>query len=91
MKIVKQPAAFAALSELRTHMDEILAQLKKTPVTLERHGKPVAVLVDFDRFTAMDEALEEEADLRLGREAKRRMRMKGARYYTLEEVEKRFL
>jgi hypothetical protein len=32
MRIIRRPSAFAAVSELRTGMDAILAQLKETPV-----------------------------------------------------------
>lgn len=90
MKVVKQPAAFAAVSELRTRMDEILAQLKETPVTLERHNKQVAVLEDPKRFAAMQEALEAATDVLLAFEARRR-EAKPGRYATLEEAEAKFL
>ena len=62
MKVIRRPTAFAAVSELRTEMDAILTQLKETPVFLEKHGKTVAVLVDPERFEAMERALEEASD-----------------------------
>ncbi|OGR91049.1 MAG: hypothetical protein A2V88_06795 [Elusimicrobia bacterium RBG_16_66_12] len=78
MKVIRRPSAFAAVSELRTGMDAILAQLKETPVSLEKHGKSVAVLVDPERFEAMERALEEVSDLMLADEAHRRaQRLKG--------------
>jgi len=92
MKIIKQPSAFAAVSELRTRMDEILAQLKETPVTLERHNKQVAVLEDPKRFAAMQEALEEASDIILAFEAHERQKTaRSGDYLTLEEVKKKFL
>lgn len=91
MKVIRRPTAFAAVSELRTGMDVILAQLKETPVSLEKHGKSVAILVDPDRFEAMERALEEASDERLAGEARRRaIKMKG-RGVSLAEIEKRFL
>ncbi|MBI3552223.1 MAG: type II toxin-antitoxin system Phd/YefM family antitoxin [Elusimicrobia bacterium] len=83
MKIVRHPAAFAAVSELRTRMDQIIAQLRETPVNLEKHGRPVAVLVEPGRFSAMQDALEATADILLAFEANRG---KGKR---LQELEKR--
>lgn len=91
MKIVKQPAAFAAVSELRTRLDEILAQLKETPVTLEKHNKQVAILEDPKRYAAMQEALESASDILLAFEARARAASIKGHTVPLEEVEKRFL
>ena len=91
MKVIRRPSAFAAVSELRTGMDAILAQLKETPVSLEKHGRAVAVLVDPARFEAMERALEEASDKSLAGEARRRaVKLKG-RGVPLSEIEKRFL
>jgi len=90
MKVIRHPAAFAAVSELRTHMDEILAQLRETPVALEKHNKPVAVLEDPARYAAMQEALEAATDVLLAFEAKAREASLKGRYATLKEAEKRF-
>lgn len=91
MKVIRRPTAFAAISELRTGMDVILAQLKDTPVSLERHGKPVAILVDPERFEAMERALEEASDRTLAEEARRRVQKMKGRGVPLAEIEKRFL
>ena len=91
MKVIRRPTAFAAISELRTGMEVILAQLKETPVSLERHGKPVAILVDPERFEAMERALEEASDRTLTEEARRRVRKMKGRGVPLAEIEKQFL
>ena len=91
MKVVRQPGAFAALSELRTRMDDILAQLKETPVTLEKHNREVAVLEDPRRYAAMTQSLEAATDILLAFEARLRETKSKRRPLTLEEVEKRFL
>lgn len=92
MRIIKQPAAFAAISELRTRVGEILSQLKETPVTLEKHNKPVAVLEDPERYAAMQEALEAATDVLLAFEARaREAAAKPSRYETLEAAETKFL
>ena len=90
MKVIHRPTAFAAVSELRTGMEAILAQLKETPVFLEKHGKPVAILVDPERFEAMERALEEAADKALAGEAHRRAAKLKGRGVALSEIEKRF-
>lgn len=90
MKVIHRPVAFAAVSELRTSMDEILAQLKETPVSLEKHGKAVAVLVDPERFERMERALEEVSDRLLADEAHRRAKTVKGRAVSLEEMERRF-
>jgi PHD/YefM family antitoxin component YafN of YafNO toxin-antitoxin module len=90
MRVVRRPTALAAVSELRTKMDEILAQLKETPVSLERHGKPIAVLVSPEWFEAVDQALEGAFDRRIAKEVRRRSKFKG-RWVPLAEIERRFL
>lgn len=88
MKVIRRPTAFAAVSELRTGLDVILTQLKETPVSLEKHGKSVAVLVDPERFEAMERALEELSDKALTDEAHRRARSMKGRGVPLKEIEK---
>ena len=91
MKIVRRPTAFAAVSELRTGMDAILSQLKETVVSIEKHGKSVAVLVDPERYEVMERALEEMSDRLLAAEAHRRAAMKEVRSVPLKDIERRFL
>ena len=92
MKIIQEKTAFAAVSELRTQMDEILAQIAETPVFLEKHNKPVAVLLDPKSFETMQAALEAASDILLAFEArKRELSSKKQDYISLEEVEKRVL
>lgn len=90
MKVIRRPTAFAAVSELRTGMDAIIAQLKETPVSLEKHGKPVAILVDPARYEAMERALEEASDKELAGEAYRRAKTLKRRGVPLAEIDKRF-
>ena len=71
-------------------MDVILAQLKETSVSLEKHGKPVAILVDPERYEAMERALEEVSDAMLSDEAYRRAQKLKGRGVPLADIEKRF-
>jgi PHD/YefM family antitoxin component YafN of YafNO toxin-antitoxin module len=72
-------------------MDDILSQLKETPVTLEKHNREVAVLEDPQRYAAMREALDAATDLLLAFDARCRETSGKGRDSSLEEVEKRFL
>lgn len=88
MRVIRQPSAFAAVSELRSRMDEILRQLKETPVTLEKHNREVAVLEDPKRYAAVQEALRAAAGLMLDFEARRRGAPGKGRRLSPGEVEK---
>ncbi|MEK7745938.1 MAG: type II toxin-antitoxin system Phd/YefM family antitoxin, partial [Elusimicrobiota bacterium] len=56
----------ASISELRTHSERILSQLKENRVILERHKKPVAVMLDYAQYEKIETLLELAEDLVLG-------------------------
>ena len=88
--IIKGKTAIAKVSDLRYELDEILAQVKDSPVELEKHSKPVAILVDPKRFAEMEAKLEQAEDILLAFEARdRELSAKGKGYLTLEQIEKR--
>ncbi|MBI3298820.1 MAG: type II toxin-antitoxin system Phd/YefM family antitoxin [Elusimicrobia bacterium] len=66
MITVKHSATLASISELRTKSEEILSRLKENRVILERHSKPVAVMVDYAQYEKFEEMLELAEDLVLG-------------------------
>lgn len=90
MRVIKEKTAIAAVSELRTHLEEILDQLQETSVVLEKRNRPVAVLSDPKRFEAMEEALETATEVLLAFEAKERLgSTPRSAYVPLEQVKKR--
>ncbi|MBI5244487.1 MAG: type II toxin-antitoxin system Phd/YefM family antitoxin [Elusimicrobia bacterium] len=92
MKLFKEDTAVAAISELRTGLDEILRQLRKTSVILERHKKPVAVMVNPARIEQMEEAFENACDIILAFEAHgREASARNGKYVSLDEAERRSL
>jgi prevent-host-death family protein len=92
MRVFREQTAVAAVSELRTRLDAILHQLGKTSVVIERHNKPVAVLVDPAEFERMQEAVENASDLILAFDARRReLSQEKGGYLPLDEAEKRAL
>ena len=66
MITIKNSATLAGISELRNKSEEILARLKENRVILERHGKPVAVMVDYAQYEKFEAMLELAEDLVLG-------------------------
>lgn len=51
------------LSEVRTELPTALKSLKKSPISVTKHGEPVAVIVDPSQFEKMLEAMEELEDI----------------------------
>ena len=66
MITIKHSATLASISELRNKSEEILSRLKEHRVILERHNKPVAVMVDYAQFEKYEAMLELAEDLVLG-------------------------
>lgn len=66
MITVKKEMTIAGLSELRTKSEEILRELKGHPVILEKHHKPVAVMVEYGRYALGEELLDLAEDYVLG-------------------------
>lgn len=92
MRIFREQTAVAAISELRTKLDAILRQIKETSVLLEKHNKPVAVMVDPTKYERMQEAIETASDLLLAFEARRRESSRKERdYIPLAEAQRRAL
>lgn len=85
-----EPASLVGVSELRTHLDEILKLVRKSKVFLGKRNKPVAVLVSIEKFQEMEDLLEKMEDAALGYVA--RDREKGTKlkeYISLDAAEKR--
>ncbi len=66
MITVKKETTIAGLSELRTKSEEILKELKDHSVILEKHNKPVAVMVEYHRYELNEELLDLAEDYILG-------------------------
>lgn len=62
LDLLKNP--FIGVHELRRSLTELLASIKEEGLDLviTQNGKPVAVLVDLERYLEMQEALREFAD-----------------------------
>ena len=66
MITVKKETTIAGLSELRTKSEAILKELKGHPVILEKHNKPVAVMVEYHQYALGEELLDFAEDYILG-------------------------
>jgi PHD/YefM family antitoxin component YafN of YafNO toxin-antitoxin module len=66
MMTVRENTTIAAISELRNKSEAILHSLKENRVILERHKRPIAVMLDFKRFEAMEKMIDFAEDYILG-------------------------
>jgi len=66
MITVKEKTTIAAISELRNKSEQILDSLKHNRVILERHNKPVAVMLDYKRYSDLEAILDFAEEYVLG-------------------------
>ena len=66
MITVRKKTTIATISELRNKSEQILKNVKDHNVILERHSKPVAVMVDYSKYEFWEQMLEFAEDYVLG-------------------------
>jgi len=66
MITINEKSTIAALSELRTKSEEILKQLSKNKVILQKHNKPVAVMLSYEQYSMLEKLLDRIEDYTLG-------------------------
>lgn len=81
-----EKSSLASLSELRTKSEEILKQLSTNKVILQKHNKPVAVMLSYSQYTLMENLLDRIEDYTLGMKALERD--KGASGKDFVDIEK---
>ncbi len=87
MITLKEDTTLVGVSELRTHMEKILAESKKHRVLIEKRNKPVAVIMAMEDYNRMEETMEALEDLALGYLAREREAgSKPSDYLGIEEV-----
>jgi PHD/YefM family antitoxin component YafN of YafNO toxin-antitoxin module len=74
MMTVKEKTTIAAISELRNKSEQILHQLKSHRVVLERHKKPVAVMLNYRAYQDFEAMVDLAEDYILGALARERDR-----------------
>jgi len=74
MITVREKTTIAAISELRSQTEKILASLKNNRVVLERHKKPIAVMLNYKNYEALEKVLDFAEDYVLGMVALQRDR-----------------
>ena len=90
MITVKEDTTLVGISELRTHIDEILEESKKHKVLIGRRNKPVAVLINMEKFHQMETTLDLLEDFALGFLAKEReAQANPSDYLDMETVKRR--
>lgn len=81
-----EKSSLASLSELRTKSEEILKQLATNKVILQKHNKPVAVMLSYSQYTLIEGLLDRIEDYTLGMKALERD--KGASGKDFVDIEK---
>jgi prevent-host-death family protein len=90
MITVREDTTLVGVSELRNNIDKILEKSKKHKVLIEKRHKPVAVLMDMERYQQMEATLELLEDYALGLLAKERdAKSTPSDYLSIEELQKR--
>lgn len=66
MITVKGKTTIASISELRNKSEAILENVKDHQVVLEKHSKPVIVMIDYKRYETLEKMLDFAEDYILG-------------------------
>lgn len=91
MRTVHEETTLVGASELRTKLDEILKCAKHSHVIIEKHHKPLAVLLDPAEYKRIDDMLEQFSDILLALEAKsRELSARRKDYIPLKEARQSF-
>ena len=67
MITVSEKSTIASLSELKTKSEEIIKQLADHRVILQKHNKPVAVMLGYKQYALFEKLLEMVEDYTLGK------------------------
>ena len=87
MLTVEKDTTLVGISEFRTKIDEILAEVKKRPVLIEKRNKPVAMLLSIEEFKRLESLVELIEDYGLA--ALARQREGKGKLLSWEEAKKR--
>lgn len=86
----KEDTTLIGVSELRNQPDRVFAEMRKRLLVIEKHHKPVAVLLPIEQYTTIQELLDAVEDTALGMLAKEReKKQKNPGWVSLEEALKR--
>ncbi|MBI2884972.1 MAG: type II toxin-antitoxin system Phd/YefM family antitoxin [Candidatus Omnitrophica bacterium] len=90
MRQIKGDTTLVGISELRTHAEEIVKVAQRESVILEKHHRPIAVLVPIQRYERTEATLDALEEYLLGLLAKEREQRHPVKsYLSLEELERR--
>ena len=90
MITVKENTTLVGVSELRNAPERIFKEMQKRQVVIERHRKPVAVLIPIEKFEEMEQLLDfvEDHMLRLLAQ-EREKKHKNPKWISIEGAVKR--
>ena len=90
MITLKEDTTLVGISELRTHIHQILEVSKRHKVLIGKRNKPVAVLISLEKYQLIEETLETLEDYSLAILAREReSRSKASDYISIDEAIKK--
>jgi prevent-host-death family protein len=90
MITVKENTTLIGISELRNEPERIFKEMRKRPIVIGKHRKPVAVLIPMEEYEEMGRLLEMVEDYVLGMLAQERdKKHKNPKWVSIEEALKR--
>lgn len=90
MITVKEGTTLISISELRNEPEKIFREMRKKRIVIEKHRRPVAILIPVEQFEEMQELLDFVEDYVLGHLAKERdKKHRSSAWVSLEEAMKR--
>ncbi len=89
MFTTKEETTLVGLSELRTHLNDILSAVKEKNVILTRRNKPVLAMLDYEHYQKMIELFKESEDIFLENLAQQRLGRNDRKTIPLAEAMKK--
>ena len=90
MITVKEETTLVGISELRNAPERVLREMRKRTVVIERHRKPVAVLIPIEAFKEREEIFDFVEDFVLAHLAREREKKHpNPKWISIEEALKR--
>ena len=88
MFTVKEETTVVGISELRTHLNDILSIAKEKNVVLTKRNKPVLAVIDYEHYHQLNELIENLEDTFLEEIAQQRLSRKERKTIPLSEAMK---
>lgn len=86
---IKEETTLVGVTELRREVPAVLKELKTGAITLVRRNRPVAMIIDYEKYQRFGRLMEALEDSVLGHLVQERVTRKGRKTISLEQAERR--